>query len=89
MSGFPHYQQLESSDCGAACLRMIAKYYGKTYSGRTLRELSYTGRLGVSLLGLSKAAESIGLRSMGVRISFKQLVEVNLPALFTGGKTIL
>jgi ATP-binding cassette, subfamily B, bacterial len=79
---FPHYQQLDSSDCGAASLRMIAKYYGKTYSGRTLRELSYTGRLGVSLLGLSKAAESIGLRSQGVRIDFKQLVEeVNLPCI--------
>ena len=72
---FPHYKQLDAMDCGATCLRMIAKYYGKSYSLQTLRERSYITREGVSLLGISDAAESIGMRTMGVRVDFNKLIE--------------
>ena len=68
MSSFPHYKQLDKMDCGPACLRMIAKFYGKNYSLQTLREHSYISREGVSLMGLSDAAESIGFRTTGLRI---------------------
>lgn len=82
MKRFPHYLQLDVMDCGPACLRMIAKYYGKSYSLQTLRDRSYITREGVSMLGISDAAESIGFRTSGVRISFKQLVEdVPLPCI--------
>ncbi|MDR1653030.1 MAG: peptidase C39, partial [Prevotellaceae bacterium] len=64
---FPHYPQLDAMDCGATCLRMIAKFYGKTYSNQFLRERSFITREGVSLLGISEAAESIGLRTCGVK----------------------
>ena len=56
---FPHYTQLDAMDCGATCLRMVAKYYGKSYSAQTLRERSHITREGVSLLGISDAAEII------------------------------
>ena len=72
---FPHFQQQESADCGPACLRMVAKYYGKLYSAEMLRKRCFISREGVSLLGISDAAESIGLRTIGVQISFQQLVE--------------
>lgn len=72
---FPHYRQLDSMDCGPTCLRMIARYYGKSYSLQTLRERSFITREGVSMLGISDAAESIGFRTMGVRITLKQLQE--------------
>ncbi|PLX01116.1 MAG: ABC transporter ATP-binding protein [Marinilabiliales bacterium] len=62
-------------DCGPSCLRMIAKHYGKTFSLQTLRDMSYITREGVSLLGISEAAESLGFRSKGVRISWEQLSE--------------
>ncbi len=52
-------------DCGATCLRMVAKHYGKSYSSQTLRQRSYITREGVSLLGISDAAESIGMHTMG------------------------
>lgn len=79
---FPHYTQLDAMDCGPTCLRMIAKYYGKTYSLQTLRAHSFISREGVSMLGISDAAEFIGFRTSGVRISFKQLVEdVPLPCI--------
>lgn len=82
MKRFPHYLQFDAMDCGPTCLRMIAKYYGKSYSLQTLRDRSYITREGVSMLGISDAAESIGFRTSGVRISFKQLVEdVPLPCI--------
>ena len=75
MSSFPSYRQLDSMDCGPTCLRMIAKHYGRSYSIQHLRAKSYIVRTGVSMLGISDAAESIGLRTCGVKVSFKQLVE--------------
>lgn len=75
---FPHYFQFESMDCGPSCLRMIAKYYGRSYSLQTLRDRSFITREGVSMLGISDAAESIGFRTSGVKINFEQLVN-NIP----------
>jgi ATP-binding cassette subfamily B protein len=66
---FPHYRQLDAMDCGATCLRMIAKYYGKNYSLETLREKTYITREGVSMLGISEAAEKIGFKTPCVRIN--------------------
>ncbi len=79
---FPFYKQLDAMDCGPSCLRMISKYHGKNYSLQTLRDKSYITREGVSMLGISDAAEAIGFRSMGVRISFEQLQdEAPLPCV--------
>ncbi|MCL4483658.1 MAG: peptidase domain-containing ABC transporter [Bacteroidetes bacterium] len=82
MQRFPFFKQLDAMDCGPSCLRMIAKFYGKNFSLQTIREKSYLTREGVSFLGMSDAAESIGMRSVGARVSFKQLSEeVPLPAI--------
>ena len=76
------YQQPDSRDCGPTCLRMIAKHYGKSYSLQRLREKCFINREGVSLLGISEAAESIGFRTIGVRISWEQLMqEAVLPCI--------
>lgn len=74
---FPYYHQLDAMDCGPTCLRMVAKHYGKHYSLETLWQKSFIGREGVSMLGISTAAESIGFRTIGVHISFEQLAEVS------------
>ena len=82
MFQFPNYIQLDSMDCGPSCLRMIAKYYGTSYSLQFLRERSYITREGVSMLGISDAAESIGFRTQGVNISLEQLEnDVPLPCI--------
>ena len=79
---FPHYHQLDAFDCGPTCLRMIAKYYGRTYSVQYLREHAFISREGVSMLGISDAAELIGFRTMGVRITLEQLrTEVPMPCI--------
>ena len=72
---FPHYTQFDLMDCGPTCLRMIAKYYGRTYSLQTLRERAFITREGVSLLGISDAAERIGFHTTGYRLSVEKLVE--------------
>jgi len=80
--GFPFYRQLDAMDCGPSCLRMIAKYHGKSFSIQHLREKSYILRTGVNLMGLSEAAESIGLRSTTVRTSIKKIKEqARLPCI--------
>ena len=82
MAKFPFYKQLDAMDCGPSCLRMIAKHHGRNYSVQTLRERSHITRQGVSLLGTSDAAESIGFRTMGVRLSLDQLAkESPLPCI--------
>ncbi|MFT4071706.1 MAG: peptidase domain-containing ABC transporter [Dysgonamonadaceae bacterium] len=68
-------KQLDAMDCGPACLCMIAKYYGKQLSLDSLRKSSFIGREGVSLLGISKAAEKVGFRTMGGRITFDRLCD--------------
>jgi len=82
MKSFPLYQQLDSMDCGPTCLRMIAKHYGRSYTLQNLREKSFITREGVSMLGISDAAESIGMHTQGVRITLEQLIEdVPLPCI--------
>lgn len=79
---FPYYHQLDTVDCGPASLRMIAKHYGRSYSAQYLREHAFITREGVSMLGISNAADQIGFRSMGVQITLEQLEqEVQLPCI--------
>ncbi len=78
---FIFYPQSESMDCGPACLRMIARYYGKLYSLDELRDKCYITKDGVSLLGISEAAESIGFRVEGVKLTWDQLQNVLLPCI--------
>lgn len=82
LRSFPHYQQLDSMDCGPSCLRMIAKFYGRVYSIQNLREKAFITREGVSMLGISEAAEAIGFRTQGVRITVEELEkECPLPCI--------
>lgn len=79
---FPSVLQLDAMDCGPASLKMIAKYYGKSYSMQTLREHSYITHEGVSMQGISDAAEYIGFRTLGVKITFDQLAnDVTFPCI--------
>jgi ATP-binding cassette, subfamily B, bacterial len=78
---FPFYKQQDYLDCGPTCLRMVAKYYGRNYAIQKLRALCHTGRGGTTLWNVSGAAEKIGFRSLGVRVTIDQLKEVQLPCI--------
>jgi len=79
---FPAVRQLDAMDCGPSCLKMICKYYGKTFSLPYLRERCFISRTGVSLLGISDAAESLGFRTLSAKVSPETLFdEAPLPAI--------
>lgn len=82
MSTFKTYRQHDQMDCGPTCLRMIARHYGKSYTLDSLRRKSGINREGVSLLGISEAAEQIGFRTIGAKLTWEQLnKEVPLPCV--------
>lgn len=74
MNNFPHIKQPDAMECGATCLRMVAKYYGKEYSAETMQKLCIVTREGVSLLSISEAAEYLGFRTICGRLSLEKLI---------------
>jgi len=82
MDTFKTYRQHDAMDCGPTCLRMVAKYHGRNYTLESLRKKSEINREGVSLLGISEAAEQVGFRTVGVRLTWEQLQsEAILPCI--------
>ncbi|HEY9598079.1 MAG TPA: ABC transporter transmembrane domain-containing protein, partial [Cyanophyceae cyanobacterium] len=77
--GYPFIQQQSSSDCGAACLAMIGRYWGKQWTVNTLRNLLGVGRSGASLKSLAKASDTLGFSASPVRASLSRLVERKQP----------
>ena len=79
---FPFVKQPDAMDCGPACLKMVAGFYKMNFSLESLRKKCYITREGVSFLGLSEAADSLGFRTIGVKISFEIMTEnVPLPCI--------
>ena len=82
MAKFPSFLQTDAMTCGPTCLRMISSFYGRNYSLSDIVNLSQSNREGSSLLGISEAAEKIGFRTLGVKISFDKLEdEIQLPCI--------
>jgi ATP-binding cassette subfamily B protein len=65
-------------DCGPACLKMVAGFYKMNFSLESLRKKCYITREGVSFLGLSEAADSLGFKTLGVKIPF-EIMKENVP----------
>ncbi|TAE36370.1 MAG: peptidase domain-containing ABC transporter [Runella slithyformis] len=87
MKKFPYFQQLDQMDCGPTCLRMVAKYYGRSYSTAQLRELAEIGKDGVNLLGIAQAAERVGFKALGVKVTLQKLLEeAPLPCIVHWGQ---
>jgi ATP-binding cassette subfamily B protein len=77
---FPFYKQIDASDCGPTCLRIVSKYYGKSVPIEILRKKSYISKDGVSVSNIAYAAESIGFRTLGITTTYEKLAkEVPLP----------
>lgn len=82
LKNFPTERQYDQMDCGPACLKIVAKHYGKYYSLQTLRERSGITKDGVTLLGLSYAGESIGIKSICLECSIDDLInKIQLPCI--------
>lgn len=83
---FPFYRQADTKDCGPTCLKIIAKSYRKSISLQKLRTLCETSKIGSTLHNISIAAETLGFRSLIVRISYKKLLEAPLPCILFWNK---
>lgn len=81
MPQFPLYFQHDAMQCGIACLQMICKYYGKEYTLSQLSDICFATNEGISLLGISQAAEKLGLHTICGRATTGQLEEIDLPSI--------
>lgn len=81
MSQFPLYFQHDAMQCGIACLQMVCKYYGKEYTLAQLSDICFATNEGISLLGISQAAEKLGLHTVCGRATVEQLEQVDLPSI--------
>ena len=75
------YQQLEFSDCGITCIRIIARYFGRRIPLKVLRELSDPGRIGISIRDILNCTTEIGFKSSAVRVTSEELWRMPLPAI--------
>lgn len=73
--------QHDSMQCGIACLQMVCQHYGRTYSLETLSQYCYATTEGVSMLGISEAAKSLGLDTLSGKITMERLAESPLPCI--------
>ncbi|MEB0263194.1 MULTISPECIES: peptidase domain-containing ABC transporter [unclassified Mucilaginibacter] len=81
LRSFPNFKQLDTTDCGPTCLRIVAKHFGRDISLATLRQYCQINKDGVNLLGISEAAEKTGFRSLSLRLSADQLANAELPCI--------
>ena len=79
--------QHDLMDCGPACISMIASHYGKAYDIQYLRENTFMTREGVTLLGITQAAEQIGFSTLPAKLTLEKLIwlivdsQVSLPCI--------
>lgn len=75
------YQQLEHSDCGIVCIRIIARYWGKQMSLKDIRSLVDMNREGLSIKGMRDTFKKLGFDSAVVRVPKEELLKMPLPAV--------
>lgn len=78
---FRCYRQLEHSDCGLTCIRMIARHYGKIIPIQYLRGITDYNRLGMSINDITGCCEKIGLNSIALNLTEENLNNMPLPAI--------
>lgn len=84
MQHFPFLKQLDSQDCGLACLKMISKYYGvEIYNSNPVLLESNLLKQGLSVSDLQITAESLGFETLAVKLDYESAVNnATLPAIF-------
>jgi subfamily B ATP-binding cassette protein HlyB/CyaB len=78
---FPWMHQHDESDCGAACLTMIAKYYGLSLRMGQVREMANVSVEGATMGAVCRAAENLGFRARPYKLSYSGLKNMNMPAI--------
>lgn len=77
----PVILQTESSECGLACLAMIAGYYGYDSDLLTLRQKYQISQKGVTLTSLVKIANKLHLITRPLKLELDELNKLRLPCI--------
>ena len=72
---YPHIQQHDEKDCGAACLAMIADFYGLKLPIARLRELIKVDNMGANMYGLMTGAKALGMDAECLAGSWEELTD--------------
>jgi len=79
---FPIAIQHDSRQCGVACLKIVCEHFGKKYSLYDISQYCHATKRGVSMLGISEGAESLGLDYVTFRCKLDALVKnLSSPAI--------
>lgn len=73
--------QVDETDCGVACLTMVARHHGVNVELSAVRGLAKTHRDGLGLQALCGAARSLGLLAVPLKVSRANLEQLPLPTI--------
>lgn len=74
-------KQRNFTDCGAACLASVAKYYKLNVPVARIRKKAGTDSKGTNVLGLIEAARDLGFDAKGVKGPYESLFKIPMPAI--------
>jgi len=77
----PEIRQAAASECGLACLAMIASYYGRQSDLNTLRREYPVSLKGATLAMVMETAAKLGLAGRPLRLEIEQLRSLRTPAI--------
>jgi len=78
---YPHVEQHDQTDCGAACLAMITAFYGNPVGMARLRDMANVDANGASMWSVARAAEALGFHARGLQLDYDALRHIHLPAI--------
>jgi len=78
---YPWIEQYDETDCGAASLAMICKYYDKKVSVVRMRDLANVSTEGATMMSVARAAEALGFTTRAVKGSWSTVGRSPLPAI--------
>jgi ABC-type bacteriocin/lantibiotic exporter with double-glycine peptidase domain len=77
----PLVRQLDEMDCGAACVAMVCRAFGRTVPINRIRDAVGTSVNGTTLSGIRRGGEAIGLQVKPLKVSKERLDTLPLPAI--------
>lgn len=77
----PMIRQSESSECGLACLAMVAGYYGQHIDLPSLRRRFSTSLKGLTLAHLIEIAQTLGFACRPLRLDLDELPRLQTPCI--------
>lgn len=81
----PAIQQDESTECGLACICMIACYWGFNVKLSEMRQRFSVSSKGATLLGLASIAQGCGLNFRALKVDLENLRDVRRPCIIHWG----